>query len=244
LAASCLCAYRARQQGYSASMFASLGLLVGPGAYPLTWLATTENLKEGPSGHTGLSAELGSLPEVDVRQLQEWGRFYSGWRQISILMIFGLCGGLLNGAGQTLCQLAPYLIPETAADYNSHSNPALASQQLVKAIWVNLMLLGPALAYLVGQKIMRFPSMERLWILYGFQAAGENWRLMVPEQFRHLPDPQADELTQLRPLRDAWNHRVLSFQPILILEFILLFLVAAIGALAACLPAYGWLLRH
>ncbi len=138
--ASLWCGVRARRQGYSTPLFFSLGLLLGLGAVPVTWVATQEDLKLP-------GQEIGLNPLVVGTPLRASARFDQGRRQLSIGLVLGAGGGLLANASQALTHLLPQFFMETAEEYERGLHPGAEIELKIRILWVLMMLVGPTLIY-------------------------------------------------------------------------------------------------
>ena len=143
------CGLRARRHGHSAPVYASVGLLLGPGAVPLTWLATLEELTEKTDG-TGLNPL-----EMQAEPVYSAVRFDQGVRQLRIGLIFGVGGGLVANFTQALTHLLPAIFQQTAEQYEAGLNPWAGVEMKIRILWTLMMLVAPTCCYLPFSKLAR-----------------------------------------------------------------------------------------
>lgn len=143
LVAAVLCGCRARQRGYSGPLFASLGLMLGPGALMVTWLSTQHKLDD-EKGTGFIPDEIGVAARAAGSPLA---------RQVEVALLFGLGWGLVACASQALTLFVPLLFQQTEAEYERQVFPGAALQWQMRTLWSALMLVGPGLTYLVYSKL-------------------------------------------------------------------------------------------
>lgn len=139
LLAAFLCAIRAAAQGYSARIFAALGLMLGLGALPLTFLATKNEVVTHEDG-TGFNPEVTSDSDR-----QENGRQIQKWRHLMILVTLGLGGGLVAYAGQVF--LLSYYILGLFMDSGIHELLLHHHDRHAQLIWTLVTLVAPTILY-------------------------------------------------------------------------------------------------
>lgn len=253
LLAAALCAYRARQQGASVGLWASLGWLLGPGAYPVVW-AITQGQRESGEAHPGFSPASRPPHHAEdpqaLEELAEWERFYQVARQLALWLFFATVGGVLCLLiVHWLLPVIPIVYPPDPNDYETQRAVDwwYRTTTLPKAIWAACAVVGPSLAYLAHTALNSFSPtrMDRLWALYAWRAWGPTWRQHVPAEVswrcRRLPDPTQEQLAGLRQQRDALNDSLYSPHPALIPGLAAGALLGALGVTAGCFWAYMWM---
>ena len=233
LVATVWCAVRAKSQGYSAPLFGSLGLLLGLGAIPLTWLATREDLSEATDG-MGLNPQT-RLPEKNIA-FRQWARFYHGVRQLLIGVVFGVGGGFLVNATQALTHVLPQVFQETAEEYQSGHHSAPVIEMKIRIVWVLVMLVAPGLLFWIASRLLpRSRNANGLWLYYAQRSDAEHWRQLLPAGSELGPVLSDEEATHLR---ERFNAAVIEWPAWVILAVLLAFflMIAAMAMLG--LEAY------
>ncbi|MBN9419931.1 MAG: hypothetical protein J0I12_31035 [Candidatus Eremiobacteraeota bacterium] len=226
LVATVWCAVRSKRQGYSAALFGSLGLLLGLGAIPLTWLATREDLSEAADG-MGLNPQT-RLPEKN-RAFRQWARFYHGVRQLGVGIIFGLGGGFLANATQAFTHVLPQVFMETAEEYEAGHHTGAVVEMQIRIVWVLVMLVAPGLLFWIASRLLpRSLSADGLWLYYAQRSDPEHWRQLIPagsEMARGLSEQEAI------CLRERFNRVVIEW-PAWIIPAVLLVVFIVIAAIS------------
>lgn len=209
---------RASRRGYNPWIYASLGLLLGPGALPVVWLVTRLDLSPQSDG-TGFIKTTNPL-EVPP-ELRRWERFDHSWRQFQLGMLPGVVGGCLLNLSQNLTHLLPAIFEETPEEYERGGHAGALIEMKIRILWVFIAVLSPSLFYWVMNRWLRPAVFDRLWILYAYRAAGPNWRELVPENLRHLPDPPTEDPDPVKRQLEEWilNWSV-RMVPILLILFL------------------------
>lgn len=137
LLSAVLCGLRAACQGYSVACFASLGLVLGLGAVPVTCLATQVSLRPEPAG-SGITRISREQPNAE----QE------GWRQLRLLVVLGGGGGFLTYLGIVLVSLWPVIFQPTPAEAQAEIDRwGCYAADRVAQIWMLFSLALPLVAY-------------------------------------------------------------------------------------------------
>lgn len=148
LATAVFCAILARRRGYSALTYACLGLLLGPGALPLTRAVTGEEL-----------------------QTEEWPTYYHNLRQRLCLFAVAIVGG----SWVTLLLLAQFMLPWFREMFSGMSLAMPLPTRIFVTVsgWLNpaVMALGFASSLVLPQRLYRV-----LVSGYNIPALGPVWR--------------------------------------------------------------------
>jgi hypothetical protein len=233
------CGLRARGQGYSGTLFAGVGALLGLGAIPVTWLATREDLKGGGDG-------VGFTPQTVTARTDlaflGWKRFYNCLRQLGFGLLFGVGGGLLTNVTQAITHLLPQIFAETAEEYAAaghHSGDVF--EMRIRLAWVLASLFAPTILYLLIVRLPRPRSLDRLWLYYATQSDSENWRQLISPRALSEAVPGVAEASCLR---HTLNQRVIDW-PTWLVPALLLAFYPTVGFLVALgFRAYLALMIH
>lgn len=229
------CGLRAQRHGHNWWLYASIGLLLGPGSGPVVWLETQADLQSGKSGLGFI--ETKPHPETS-HQLLAWARLDRGWRQLRSGLLFGVAMGFFIQLTQALCNILPSLYQETPEEYERGVHPEHLIELKIRFLWSVAVLVGPVMLYWVSNRWLQPKPVARLWTLYAFQAAGLRWRELVPENLRSLPDPT---LENPEPIRKRMEERILHWSPGIVPALLIAFFLVVILLCIAGFQIYIWL---
>ncbi len=143
------CALRANRQGYRKAQYCALGLLLGPGAIPVVWLATRK--ERLPSMGTGLNRVTPDpQDEVSIRPCDEL------WRECGELRL-GLVLGVAGGFLLNFCQAMTHFLTRLFLVDGHHqavTHSSIDFEWWFRGLWMVVALTGPSLGYfaLLGRK--------------------------------------------------------------------------------------------
>lgn len=223
-----ICCLRARNQGHTKGVYCSLGLLLGPGALPVVWIATHENLTS-PTG-LGLNATV-SKP-VPSAALVAWKKLYLSCQELQLGLLLGVGVGLFLNFTQAMT----YFLPQFFFPDHLHTHPSrpMVGEDSIRIAWILVALLSPTLVYLAANRWMRSRLLDRILFLYAYQSAGERWRELVPSNLKRPADSDFEDPNKLH---QQFEERIRQCSPrtvmlALILLFVMVMAFFTLGAVA------------